>query len=235
MIPWTPSLHYALISAHAEANRSILGFNFKNRGDKCGEVYTVYIVTTRDRIFAFTKARFDAEGLPGVSMRRIAGDVGITPMAIYRHYPDKEALLNALMVDGFAAWEARARAITTKDPLLWLERLGNAFADFALADPRSFEAAFLLPASQARRYPDDFAAGRSPVINLVYARIEEAKNQGKICDAPAAEIALSFAALAQGLVSMYRAGRFAGEAEFRTAYRSAIRHCLHSFLKGQTR
>ena len=32
-------------------------------------------------------------------------------MAIYKHYPDKDALLNALMLDGFTAWEARVDAI----------------------------------------------------------------------------------------------------------------------------
>jgi AcrR family transcriptional regulator len=191
-------------------------------------------VNTRDRIFAFAKARFDAEGLAGVSMRKIAVDVGITPMAIYRHFPDKEKLLNALMNDGFAVWETRARAIATNDPLRWLERLGVAFADFALTDPRRFEAAFLLPVSQARRYPDDFTAGRSPVMNLVYARIEAAKKQGKMGDTPTTEIALSVTALAQGLVSMYRAGRFASKAAFLSAYRSAIRHCLHSYSKGKT-
>jgi hypothetical protein len=37
------------------------------------------------------------------------------------------------------------------------------------------------------------------------------------------------AALMQGLVSMYRAGRFTGEAEFRAAYRRALDHCLNSF------
>ena len=46
----------------------------------------------------------------------------------------------------------------------------------------------------------------------------------------ALEIALSFAALAQGLVSMYRAGRFAGETEFRAAYGMAMTHCVHSFM-----
>jgi hypothetical protein len=42
-------------------------------------------------------------------------------------------------------------------------------------------------------------------------------------------MALHLAALMQGLVSMYRAGRFTEEAEFRAAYRRALRHCLDSF------
>ena len=63
--------------------------------------------STQARIFAATRLLFDQGGVEAVSTRRIAEKVGITPMAIYKHYPDKDALLNALMLDGFAAWEAR--------------------------------------------------------------------------------------------------------------------------------
>jgi AcrR family transcriptional regulator len=184
---------------------------------------------TRMRIFAAARDLFDAEGLNGLSMRRIADDVGITPMAIYRHYADKDALIDALMLDGFAAWEARACAIAARDPWRWLAALSDAFLDFALSEPRRYEAAFLLPARHARRFPDDFAAGRSPVVSMAYARIEEARAKGYFGAAPAAEIGLAVAALGQGFVSMYRAGRFAGERQFRAAYRAALTHCLKSF------
>ena len=185
--------------------------------------------TTKGRIFAAARDLFDRQGVEGVSMRRIAQAVALTPMAIYRHYADKDALLDALMLDGFTAWEARVAAIEAPGPLIWLERLGTAYVEFALGEPRRFEAAFLLPARAARRYPGDFAAGRSPVISMALARITQAKAAGLIVG-EALEIALSFAALAQGLVSMYRAGRFAGETEFRAAYGKAMTHCVHSFM-----
>ncbi|MDL2404747.1 TetR/AcrR family transcriptional regulator [Rhizobium calliandrae] len=49
--------------------------------------------------------RFEREGPTGVSMGTIAKDVGLTAMAIYRHYPDNEALMNALILNGMSAWE----------------------------------------------------------------------------------------------------------------------------------
>src|SRR3954464_3502378 len=109
--------------------------------------------TTQARIFAAARALFDQDGEDGVSMRRIADRVGITPMAIYKHYPDKDALLNALMLDGFAAWEARVEKIRGSEPLAWLRKLDGEFLEFALQEPRRYEAAFLLKASAARRYP----------------------------------------------------------------------------------
>ena len=187
--------------------------------------------TTQARIFAAARALFDQDGVDGVSMRRIAGKVGITPMAIYKHYPDKDALLNALMLDGFAAWEARVEKIREPEPLGWLQVMGEAFLDFALGEPRRYEAAFLLKASAARRYPGDFVAGRSPVVSKFMARVEEARARGLIVDVPTIDITIHFTALTQGLVEMYRAGRFAGEAEFRDAYRKALGQCIRSFME----
>ena len=193
-------------------------------------VYGVYLaMSTQARIFVAARALFDQSGVDGVSMRRIADKVGITPMAIYKHYPDKDALLNALMLDGFAAWEARVKKVHSAEPLDWLREMGETFLDFALNQPRRYEAAFLLKASAARKYPHDFAQGRSPVISKAMARIEEARARDQIGDTPTMDIAISFVALTQGLVDMYRAGRFTGESEFRIAYRKALSHCIRSF------
>jgi AcrR family transcriptional regulator len=184
---------------------------------------------TRDRILDAARSLFDAEGEAGLSMRRIAGAVGITPMAIYRHYADKDALKDALMLDGFAAWDARVEAITEIAPLAWVRALGEADLDFALAQPRRYEAAFLLKAEAARQFPRDIEAGRSPALRTAIARITQAQAEGVLAPAPPVQVALHMAALMQGLVSMYRAGRFTGEAEFRAAYRRALDHCLNSF------
>jgi AcrR family transcriptional regulator len=181
---------------------------------------------SRERIFAAAKAVLDREGLPGLTVRKVADHAGLSPMAMYRHFADKDALLNALMDDGFAAWEKIARSIRASDPIEWFTALGEAFLEFALTEPHRFDAAFFLPAPRARQYPDDFVAGRSPVVAMAMVRIDQAKSDGRLGDAPALEVVLAFSALAQGLVSMYRANRFSSEKQFKTLYRAQIRHCL---------
>ena len=193
-------------------------------------MYTVHVMT-KDRIFTAAKALFDRDGLAGLSIRKIARDVGLTPMAIYRHFADKDAIIDALMLDGFSVWEERVRTIAAEEPLRWLEQAMETFLDFALTEPRRYEAAFLLPARKARRYPHDFQAGRSPAVNMVYARLEQAAAQGAVFTASASQIVLNLSALAQGLVAMHQAGRFTSEPEFRAAYRAAISHCFASFIR----
>ncbi|HEY2782812.1 MAG TPA: TetR/AcrR family transcriptional regulator [Steroidobacteraceae bacterium] len=184
---------------------------------------------TRDRIFAAARTVLDHEGIRGLTIRKVAQRAGLSPMAMYRHFADKDELLNALMNDGLAAWEKIARAIRARDPMKWLEQLAEAYLDFALSKPHRFDFAFFVPAPKARQFPDDFVAGRSPVIAMAMVRIDQAKADGKLGPSPALEVALSLAALGQGLVSMYRANRFSSEKQFRVLYRRAARHCLGSF------
>jgi AcrR family transcriptional regulator len=184
---------------------------------------------TRDRIFAAAKTVLEREGLSGLTIRKVAQRAEMSPMAMYRHFADKDALLDALMQDGFAAWEERARAIRAKDPLEWLEQLMEAFLDFALNEPHRFDAAFFLPAPKARQYPDDFVAGRSPVVAMAMVRVDQAKSDGRLGDKPALDMVLAIATMGQGFVSMHRANRFSNEKQFRALYRAGLRHCIDSF------
>jgi AcrR family transcriptional regulator len=184
---------------------------------------------TRDRIFAAAKTILNKDGIEGLTIRKVAQRAGMSPMAMYRHFADKDELLNALVDDGLAAWEKIARAIQARDPMEWLQQLGEALLDFALSKPHSFDSAFFVPAPKARQFPDDFVAGRSPVIAMMMVRIDQAKADGRLGEKPALDVALSLAALGQGLVSMYRANRFTNEKQFCELYRTTVRHCLESF------
>src|ERR1700722_17541618 len=106
-------------------------------------VYTVY-VTTRDRIFKAARRLFDEKGIEAVSLRVVAKKVGITPMAIYRHFEDKEDLIDALVLDGLADWSARVDALPPCDGFAKLEQIGEAFLDFALNEPRRVDVALLI-------------------------------------------------------------------------------------------
>jgi len=194
------------------------------------EVYTVY-VDTRERIFRTARRLFDEKGLDGVSLRTVAKKIGITPMAIYRHFEDKEALIDALVLDGLAEWSARVEKLPPREGLAKLEQIGEAFLDFALEAPRRFEAAFLLHSSKARRYPDDFVAGQSPAGNIQLEIIAEAMDDGLVNASSPVEVMITNSGLSQGLITLYRAGRIVGgEEEFRKLYRRAMRRAMDSFL-----
>ena len=91
------------------------------------------------------------------------------------------------------------------------------------------------PHREARQYPGDFAAGRSPVIAMIMVRIDQARIDGRIGDEPALEFVLSLSILAQGMVSMLRANRFSDEKQFKNLFRTVLRNCIESFSKTPSR
>jgi AcrR family transcriptional regulator len=191
------------------------------------EMYYVYM--TRERIFSAAKAVLEREGVTGLTIRKVATRAKLSPMALYRHFADKDALLNALVEEGLDAWEKMVGALRAEDPIDWIYELQETFLDFALTQPHLFDAAFFLPAPNARQYPDDFVAGRSPVIAMLMVRLDQARIDGRLSDKPSLEIALELSALAQGMISMQRANRFSSEKHFKTLFRTALRHCIESF------
>lgn len=186
---------------------------------------------TAKQILSSARAAFERSGLGGLSMRDIAKEVGITPMAIYRHYESKQALVDALVLDALGEWSKRVAALPPIAPLEWLRSIGEAHLEFALRKPRRYEAAFLIHSNKARRYPDDFVAGHSPAGALQLELIAELMAQGVLAADSPIEVMISIAALAQGLITLYRAGRIAGsETEFRDLYRRATDRCLAAFM-----
>jgi AcrR family transcriptional regulator len=190
---------------------------------------------TKDRIFSAAKTVLDREGISNLTIRKVASCAGVSPMALYRHFADKDALLNALVEDGLAAWEKGVRSLTAQDPMEWLDEMIEAYMEFALQQPHRFDAAFFLPAPNARQYPGDFDAGRSPVIAMIMIRIDQARAEGRVGDKPALDFVVSLSALAQGMVSMLRANRFSDEQHFKSLFRTALRHCIESFSAAPSR
>ena len=74
---------------------------------------------SRDTVVAAALALADAEGLEAVTIRRLATDLGVTPMALYWHFKDKERLLDGVseLVLGQISLPAEEQARPWEDQL----------------------------------------------------------------------------------------------------------------------
>lgn len=179
-------------------------------------VYTVYMkeISTSQRITQQARLLLDQEGAEAVTVRCVARAVGITPMALYRHFPDRAGLLNALADAGFDELTALLAATQkSKNIEKRLIRLLDVYLKFALAKPRLFELMFLSRRSGARQYPADFKTRQSPTANVVAEAIEEGMASGDFRKDDAWEITFETGALLQGMVMLYLGGRLRIEAE----------------------
>jgi AcrR family transcriptional regulator len=184
---------------------------------------------TQERIAETALKLLETGGEDGVSMRRVAAAVGITPMAIYHHFADRRALLNFVVDREFTKYseslQATPRRGTYESQILTCM---DAYIDYAFAHPRIFDYVFAQPRAGARRFPEDFRARRSPTLNPVADLLQKAMEAGYLKQDDVWELAMELWAHTHGYVSLYRGGRFAlPEKEFRALVRRSIRRMLH--------
>lgn len=185
--------------------------------------------STAASLLAAARELLDSEGLVAVAMRPVAERVGITPMAIYRHFADHASLLNAVADQGFRELASRVQAVRLKGGVeQQLMQVAKVFLDAALQFPNLYELMFLAPREGARVYPADFKAGLSPTFNPTVNILERAMRKGELPPDDPVEIAFELSALSHGLIVMYRGGRVAqSEKEFRALYQRSFRRYLH--------
>jgi AcrR family transcriptional regulator len=167
----------------------------------------------------------DKDGAEAVTMRRVAQAVGITPMAIYRHYPDRAALLNALANSGFQELAESLKARRFSGGLeKRLAKMADLYLDHAMDNPRLFELMFLARREGARQYPRDFKDRQSPTATLMADIIAAAMREGELKQDDHWEITFEIGALSHGLIMLYLGGRVSlTQAAFRALYRRSFR------------
>jgi AcrR family transcriptional regulator len=165
-----------------------------------------------------------------VTMRRVAKSVSITPMAIYRHYPDRAALLNALVDEGFEELAAQLAAQRLPaDIEKRLRKMLDVYLEHALANRHLFELMFLKPRAGARRYPADFKSGRSPTASRLAQVVEDGIRSGCFREDDPWEIVFAIGALSHGLVMLYFGGRMGlSPAGFRAFYRRSFERYIRA-------
>jgi AcrR family transcriptional regulator len=136
--------------------------------------------TRRERVRAATIEEIKATALRmlaehGSDLRfaDIARDMGMTAPALYRYFSDRDELLSALMVDGFAEMqEALTTALDAADPADLAGRIraaAVAYRQFAKADPSRFSLLFGLPNPDFGRHSEHSSG---PAAGQTMARLE---------------------------------------------------------------
>jgi len=78
-----------------------------------------------------------------LGLREVAREVGVSATAVYRHFPDKQALLRAIAARGFVMMgELQAQAARTATGRAAFAAVGEAYVRFALHHPAVFRLMF---------------------------------------------------------------------------------------------
>lgn len=199
-------------------------------------VYSVYVdetSSTSQKIYQCALRILEAEGPQAVSMRRVAKDVGITAMAIYHHFPNRETMLHAVVDSEFERLVEFFNPPTGKQSFeTSIVHVMDGYIDYALAHPRIFDYVFSMPRPGARRFPDDFRARRSPTLNITADVVSSWIKAGKLKRDDKWEVAMELWAQVHGYLMLWQAGRFhLSEDEFRKLVHRSIRRLVHGLAR----
>jgi AcrR family transcriptional regulator len=99
----------------------------------------------RAALLAAALELLEAEGLAQLSLRRVAGKIGVSHAAPAHHFPTFGHLLTALAAVGYQRFDASmkmARARAARDPAAQMRAGENGYLDFSLAHPALFRLMF---------------------------------------------------------------------------------------------
>ena len=157
----------------------------------------------RDALIAAALDILEADGLAALSLRAVARRAGVSPAAPYHHFPDKQALLDAVAERGFDALTAAMtqRMDQLSGSAARLDASGTGYVAFAVANPALFGLMF----SHVGHNP---AAGRS--LDLARQRAYAVLQQAAAASSPAAkaspEQCLRLWALVHGIAKLVLEG-----------------------------
>jgi AcrR family transcriptional regulator len=185
---------------------------------------------TEERIADAALSILESDGPAHVSMRRVADAVGVTAMAIYHHFENKDSLLNFVTDREFAKFLGYIQRRPQRGTVaVRLVGALQAYVDYALDRPRIFDYVFAEARPGARRYPDDFRARRSPTLNPIADLVAGGMESGYLKKDDVWEVALDLWAHTHGYVALYRAGRFTLQED---EFRSLVERSLKRLIRG---
>lgn len=141
------------------------------------------------------------------SLRALARTVGVSPTAVYRHFPDKQALLDALAHEGLMKLGAAQQAAMDRagGGTTGFSETGREYVRFALAHPALFRLVF--SQGDLGRFQSD---APDPARDLLYASTRRLTGGN---EAEAERLALQAWAIAHGVAMLMLDGRMKASEE----------------------
>ena len=157
------------------------------------------------RLLASAVATLEAEGVAGLTTRRVASGASTSTPAVYELFGDRAGLVRELFIQGYRRLAQHLReAGQSADPVEDLVCLVEAYRAFVLANPGLAQIMFARPFADFDPGPEEASAGRKArrtVLDCVRRCIEAGAIEGDRED-----IAHVLLALAQGLAAQESAG-----------------------------
>jgi AcrR family transcriptional regulator len=183
----------------------------------------------RERILACACELYLQGGLEGFSMRKLATRLGVTAPALYRHFDSREQVLLEVVREAYQRLgEHLYRALQGRTPAERFRLAGEAYLEFALANPRLYDVLYAPPDQMGwERLPEEVQTQVCAVGQFWNDRVRECMEAGILRKGDTGDVGVTLWGHAHGLISLYLRGVLrTDEAGFREIYSSSARRVL---------
>jgi len=123
-------------------------------------------------------------GVPALSLRAIARELKITAPAIYNYFPDRDALVTALVIDAFTSFgdsQLAARDSLPKENLIGrFKAIGIAYRNWAHTHPQRYELIFGTPIPGYEAPMEQVFPSSARSITALFSVVEDLRKAGKL-------------------------------------------------------
>lgn len=134
----------------------------------------------RESLLEAALQRLSEQAVETLSLRDLAKMAGVSIAAVYRHFPNKEALLAEVAMDGFRRmveqWERTLPSLKKIGAEARFQRLGESYVEFALSSPALYRLMYVH--GNLRRFPDLQAAAEKSFAYVLGVASDTVKEAG---------------------------------------------------------
>lgn len=179
---------------------------------------------TKVRLMESARDIYLSEGLQALSMRKVAKLAGVSTMATYRHFTNKEDLINHVILEGFRIFQGYFyRALEGHTPAERLQLSADSYLDFALENPKYYEVMFMASTQFTNTHHDEkVQAVIRAAVQFLYDRINDCVNAGVLEGPASRRKVLHLWSHSHGLVSLYLSGHLDTHTPFRELYQESM-------------
>jgi TetR/AcrR family transcriptional regulator, mexJK operon transcriptional repressor len=188
--------------------------------------------TVRRRVIDAAQAEFMAHGYEGASTTRILANFGGSKATLFRHFPNKETMLRAVVEDVASRWrgEVDPQSFRSADPAAWMTEFSAATLHWLLRGDVLFLGRLCI--SEGRKFPDAIEVfvetATNPLLAMLSGKLREWSDQGRIRSADPRLDAVHFFDLAfSGVISR---ALYGSPAETDGSLKAHAESCVELFM-----
>jgi len=190
----------------------------------------------RSALLDAATARIENQGIEGLSLRKLADDVGVSRSALYHHFRDKNALLNAVAANGFANWITMTSESGGDESVpapVRMRQFVYGYVHWAVEHPQLYDLMFGRPIWKNDLADDELKDVAYPAFQYMLRLITNWQQQGLLlADKPALRQTQVIWATLHGLAKLVTDGVYADSAHIDDMCDCAVQMLLPKNNKG---